>query len=394
MTLLPASRSVVVGALILAVLTTGFSVWKWASLSSSRPTGLGNPTQEARPPVLLGGETAAFILPAGPAGEGFIAQAYAALQGTGASSTNLDRRKILQNLRAQLRAMPRDLAAHAVAAFLETGQDWVTGLGFTIGSGGTLEDAPTLRVALLDLLGQFDPEKAIALARKIFASPKNPEEYALGLRALGWQNAEGEYSGELRQHFLSLLDRSEWLQNPSLGFLQAFDVSVHLGGREEIAALASVMKLTDANGAPTALGATHAAFLALDRITQAAPRQTLELLADATLLNWAPAHRGALLARADVSEPEQRARLELCLASLAQAPEAAASFANLFPHRDLDVTPSLITGLDPVPGHDALAASDTAALKAVNEWLTAKTFPELESHLRRISERLSLLLEE
>src|SRR5690606_6970305 len=61
----------------------------------------------------------------------------------------------LDVLRERLLSMPPEQATAEIRAFLATGNDSALRSEFEIGEGGALDGAPTLRVFLLDLLGQI-----------------------------------------------------------------------------------------------------------------------------------------------------------------------------------------------------------------------------------------------
>lgn len=299
-------------------------------------------------------------------------------------------RDILRRLREALRNLPADQAAAAIVAFLHSGADAATGLGFTLESGGVLADAPSLRTALLDLLGQFDPGAAAEYAQTVFNQSQVAAEWALALRTLGWQNQDGSNTAELRTRLSELLDHDAWAASAPDGFFDAFDVAAHLAGTSEFTSMASVMRLEDANGNPVENGSTHAAYLALDRITTSHPDQSLTQLADdPALLSWAPEHRASLMARADVSSPAQRAAVERYLASLPSYPEELETFTAMFPNRNGLMGNALITTQLPDTGYETLLNGDRAALAAVNGWLADGRFAGIEPGLRRISQRLT-----
>ena len=77
------------------------------------------------------------------------------------------------------RAKPRRAKSKAISTL---GNDAVTQLDLTIGPGGVLGDASSLRVFLLDYLGQIDRPAAAALARQILTAPTSPDEWAISLR--------------------------------------------------------------------------------------------------------------------------------------------------------------------------------------------------------------------
>lgn len=80
------------------------------------------------------------------------------------------------------------MAAEALIAELQTGRDLETGLQFVVGAEGVLDEAPSYRSALLDLLGQTDPEAALHFSQSILENTQSPDEYALALRNVAWMS--------------------------------------------------------------------------------------------------------------------------------------------------------------------------------------------------------------
>lgn len=301
-------------------------------------------------------------------------------------------RALLAELRNALRSSEPDAATAAILEYLNSGADITTGLGFTLEAGGILADAPSVRTALLDLLGQFDPIAAAAYAEHIFDASQIPDEWALALRNLGWQNQNGSHTEQMRARFQEMLDRNDWAGVPSEGFLQAFDTAVHLGGVAELNSMIGLVLPVDGQNRPVQNGLTHGAYLALDRLTVQNPVQTLETLTrDPELLAWAPEHRASLIARADVSQPNQRALVEAYLATLANRPLELETFTNLFPNRNGSLGNNLITTPPPANG-PSVRDLDAGALRVVDEWLRNGTYPALDANLRRISGRLTEFL--
>jgi hypothetical protein len=215
------------------------------------------------------------------------------------------------------------------------------------------------------------------------------------MRNLGWQDLHGDYTGELRTRLSQMLDHKDWLTAPSDGFFHAFDVAVHLGSPAEFSAMASVMNLEDVNGQPVKNGTNHASYIAMDRITMRNPAQTVaQLAADPGLLAWSPEQRGALLARADVTSPTQCADLATCLQTITQRPAELETFTKLYPNRNGVVINSLVTATEDLQRYEEIVVKDQAALKQVNQWLQAGTFPALTQNLQSISARLGRILTE
>ena len=308
-----------------------------------------------------------------------------------------ERRERSLGLLAALRKeiLSSQAAAAAILEFLNSGADIPIALDFSLSDGGTLDEAPSFRTALLDLLAQVDPFAAVDYAQSIFQSSKVADEWALAMRNLGWQNHDKSHSTELRARLTQMLDNQAWLSQPSGGFLEAFDIAVHLGGVEELYNMASVLKLEGQNGAAIENGTTHAAFLALDRLVSASPSALLPALAqDADLLAWAPEHRAALMARTDVNQPAQRQALERYLGQLAERPQELQTFTSIYPNRNVMLGRTLVSAPLSTPGFHGLLSQDEASLAAVRDWLKDNRYPAIAANLRAIEGRLTKFVAE
>ena len=136
----------------------------------------------------------------------------------------------LAELRRTLFADPTAGIA-AILDFLATGEDAATGQEFSVGENGTLAGAPTLRLFLLDVLGQLarstgSLEGAVS-ARQILEKKESPDEWALALRNLAW--AEPKARADLTAKAHEMLEYEPWRATPTAGFLEAFDVAVYSG---------------------------------------------------------------------------------------------------------------------------------------------------------------------
>ena len=133
-------------------------------------------------------------------------------------------------LRQRLASGPTREASAAIRRFLDSKADASTHQGFKIGAKGLLGEAPTLRTFLLDYLGQIDPPAAAEYARVILTRKDSPDEWAVALRSLATGDPSADGRALLQQKAGELLQYGPWQQNPSTGYLEAFDVAVFLGG--------------------------------------------------------------------------------------------------------------------------------------------------------------------
>jgi hypothetical protein len=293
---------------------------------------------------------------------------------------------LLTELRRTLvtEAVDRGAAAAAVLAELRSGRDAPTGLRFAVTEGHILGEWPTWRVALLDWLAQLDPTAAADYAEEIFRAMTAPDEYAVALRNFAVGRPEG--TDALAGHFQRLLHHGPWAAEPTAGYLEAFDVAVHLRAPALVEALGQRL---DPQQPPAV---RHAAVVAVDRLVAAAPADTLPAAQTAPALAAQPFVRAGLMARADVRDAAQRAALETYLAAADLRPEEAARFAALFPNANAFVAHSLLTENRFTPLREA-AQLDQAALAQVRQWRAEGRFPQQGATLAALEQRLQEQIE-
>jgi hypothetical protein len=272
-------------------------------------------------------------------------------------------------------------AAEALIMMLEEGADQSTGLGFVVGEEGVMDETPTLRAALLDLLGQTDPFLSADYARRLLGQTESADEYALALRNLAWSDSKGRLAAELREGFRAMLQRGEWMANPTAGFLEAFDVAVEIGSVEELARLIPVE--TGAAESPV----TRAAFIALDRLTIRQPSiVTAWLERDPSALAHAPSYRASLMSRWDVRDPAQAAVLARYLQRADLSSDEWDYFAGLFPNGNYFTGHRLVGSSWDAP--ESAAARDQATLSTLSAWRDLPEFAAGSAALAAIVERL------
>ncbi len=302
-------------------------------------------------------------------------------------------RRLLAELADALRALPNEVATEAILAYLQTGEDVLTRLRFQVGEGGLLAEAPSLRTFLLDLLPDIDATIALDFSLAVFDRSASPDEWALALRNIAWQDADGGHGDLLRDRLVTLLDQEEWLRQPTDGFLEAFDLAVHLGGESMLREMGSVLGLRDANGNLAANGVTHAAFLALDRMTAVNPAETIRLVeADRDFLSWAPGHRGALLSRADVRDPAQAAALQAHLTRPDLTREELVAFYTLFPNANGNLGDTLASNTSTPLDFSIALERDETALLLVRQWLADDRFAAHQPALVAVEAKLNHLV--
>lgn len=297
----------------------------------------------------------------------------------------LDRRAVAKEI-ARVKTMVHEAApeeaALALIAMLETGEDHATDLRFFVGPEGVMEETPTFRTALLDLLGQTDPGLSADYARRVLKETASADEYALGLRNVAWADPGGRFTEELRQGFRAMLARPTWTAAPSTGFLEAFDLAVATGAVEEVATLIPP-QAGDAPEHPV----TRAAFVALDRLMLSDPASVVAWWQrNPDALSGAPDYRASLLSRLDVRDPAQEQILSSYLLRQDHGPGELAYFTRLFPNGNFFTGYRLVTGA--VDGTGNVAARDQATVEILQEWLQRPEFesrrPELAAMVARL----------
>ena len=288
----------------------------------------------------------------------------------------------LVDLRLTLRALPSNEASRRIRDFLASTNDTATGMEFKVGAGGALASAPTLRTFLLDELERIDPPAAAEVAKQLLASMNSSDEWALALRSLARQQTDPEGRNFTADKWQAMMRNETWMRNPSVGFLESFDIAVHLRDPELIPTLTDLVRLKDNQAV------AHAAYLALDRLTVTDAAMTLAALAaDPESMKGREVTRANYFARADVRDETQRRLVENYLLRPGLDAEELSKFTGLYPNANFMVSPNLVTKSE-TPDHAWLLARDQAALQQVEVWLQDSRFARLQPQLGEIARRL------
>jgi hypothetical protein len=295
---------------------------------------------------------------------------------------SVESRRALVEITEWLSSLTPDESPAPVREFLRSGADAPTGLGFQLGADGLLTEAPTLRVHLLDLLARVAPKQSAALAREVLGVSQSPDEWAICLRNFAANDSSPEKRVFLEGKFLELLANESWKENPSTGFLEAFDVTVFLGGTNLIPALSEALR----NRANPALA--HAAFLSLDRLVLQEPNAVMDaLLESPALMDGRESTRAGYFARADLSDPAQRKLVETYLLDPGRNPAELEAFAGVFPNANYMVSHNLLTR-QVTPDRAALTRWDRESLAIVETWLADPRFQPSRAQLFKVRQRL------
>jgi hypothetical protein len=283
-----------------------------------------------------------------------------------------------------------ETAIAAILEFLRTGQDAVTGKGFFIADGGALTEATTLRVYLMDKLGQIcrevGSEAALGVAREVLHTFGSADEWAVSMRNVAWLDpASREF---LQDRVLAMLNHREWREQPSTGMLEAFDVIVHTGA---MATVPELSRLVSAQNSPL----TRASSVALDRLAgQSGLELTTLLNQQPELLSATPLLRADLFAHADLGVPAQREQLEnYLLRPEVDAFERKKFFSALiqtgqFMSHNL-ITPDVSSE---TPEH--AAARLDLLTQTVNGWLRDERFGTLTGELTALGAKVNRVIDQ
>jgi hypothetical protein len=290
-----------------------------------------------------------------------------------------DRETVLRLLREFMRkafSSDSDAAAAALLEFLRSGEDMSTSLGFIVGEAG-LDEWPTLRAFLLDLLGKIDPEMASRYALEtVIPGKSSTVEYAVSLQIL-WNHGGAEKpTPELTQAWLGLLKKADWSARPDPAWLESLDFASRIPEATPEFLKAS----TDWLGRPKeASGKAEAAEIVLERMMIRHPGETLSaLLENSQSMNEGrgPAVRASLFARADVTDSGQVLSLKSYLQHLQPDGKEADSFYEAFPCHNYGVAPGL-SGQPDIPGAGDIQNMLHADLVLLQGW---KNDPSMVVH--------------
>lgn len=338
--------------------------------------------------VVIAGVVLVFWLgnrPGGTDGRKFMTPRERVMRGlnilrTGKAKT--DEKLAFTEVKQALRQMDVAEARGWILEQIESGEDFITQLELTIGSGQNLAAWPSYRVFLLDMLMLVDPAAAAEKAREILQSPGSPDEWAVALRNLARGGSSAEDARLLDQKAAEMLRNKDWLDKPSSGFLQAFDVIVHTGNTAVVPDLMSFCDDKERRAV------RHAAFLALDRLVVTKPEALLPVLG-----RTAHEHPASglmisnMMARGDVRDARQREAVESYLTDEKRTDEELRGFASVFPNANMSVSDNLLTQAPTIKGTE-LAAMDQASLDAVAGWIDNPSFKRCRPMLLEVYKRL------
>lgn len=275
------------------------------------------------------------------------------------------------------------MAKHEALAWLsaqmESGEDTDLQSDLTLDAGQNLTGWPSWRTFLLDMLYFTDAEAAAETSRAVLASSASPDEWAVALRNLARVGKDDEL---LKAKSTELLRNKEWQKNPSAGYLESFDVIVYTRNTGLVPDLLANCDVRDEKAV------RHASFLTLDRLVMAEPAKVLpELARNASSHPNSGLMLSNMIARANVTNPEQRQAVETYLLDPKRTADELRGFASVFPNANVAVSQNLLTKSPTILGAD-LSARDRIAHETVLRWLSDPRFEKSHESLRTAEARL------
>ena len=299
-----------------------------------------------------------------------------------------DRETVLRLLREFMQkafASNPDAAAAVLLEFLRTGEDLSTSLGFVVGEAG-LDEWPTLRAFLLDLLGRIDPEMASRYALEtVIPAKSSTVEYAVSLQILWNYGGAEKPTPELKQAWLGLLGKTDWSARPDPAWLESLDFASRIPEAMPEFLKVSTEWLADPENVVERVGAVD---LALERMAVQQPVAVMEaLLRDPSLLNLGRGiyQRSQIFARASLDDSTQQKLLAAYLERLEPTSQEAELFFSAFPCHNLTVSPGL-SGQPKVNSSREIIASDRGALLW---WQSQSSAPWAKKHQSEWAETLT-----
>jgi hypothetical protein len=312
---------------------------------------------------------------------------FASLVRLTSASTPEEARSAVEAARYELLKYPDgSVAAAALLNFLEQGYDASLGVSMLVGAEGELQNSPTTRVALLDLLGQIDSELAAEYSRQLLQSSSSSDEWAIALRNYAWGVDNSAADPFLRAKVLELLTNPSWVADPTAGFLEAFDFVPYTHDPSLVAPLVNLTKHRQSSSV------RRAAFLALERFVSQETTLGLQAVTEAEEMHSYSPIRADTMARADLTRPADSQIVREYLLSSQIDPKEFQLFASIFPHGGQFAGHSLATSFQPKSLAD-LARRDARALSAVGNWMSDPAFADRRQDLTQIYERLVRLQE-
>jgi hypothetical protein len=293
---------------------------------------------------------------------------------------NPNKAQALAALRAALAGADPKVAIAAIREFLKTSQDAKTGMRFKVGEGGILTESPSFRTFLMDQLGSLSQEAQTAdaaeVARDTLNAMTSADEWAVAMRNLAWADPAGS-KPYLAEKVREMLNNAAWQQNPSGGYLEAFDVAAYAGDASLTPDLAHL--------AATPSPLRQAAQVALERLSATAPAAMSAYLNDnPAVLSDLPMLRADYMGNVDLSDPAQDAEAQAYLSRTDVSDAEKQKFLGRLAMPAAFVSYTLLTPPEPTT---PLVQHEAVVNSAAASWLASGSYPALTSQLQTLIQR-------
>lgn len=303
------------------------------------------------------------------------------------ASTAREAQEVFSDIRREL--LGRRDGAVALAElidFLEQGYDRSLGASLQVGAGGELRQAPTARVAVLDLLGVIDSQQAAAYSRQLLETSTSSDEWAIALRNYAWGVDNPAQDSFLRTKVHELLTNDAWILQPTAGFLESFDFVPFTLDPSLIEPLVNLTNQARNSSV------RRAAVLALERVVSRNTTVGLMAVTASEREKSFSVLRADTIARADLTRPSDVQLLREYLLSSSIETREFQIFASMFPHGGQFAGHSLVSTFEPKPFAE-LAKRDAHALRVVASWMEDPIFVNRRHELQQMYDRLVTLNE-
>jgi len=287
-------------------------------------------------------------------------------------------------LKENLRSLPKSEAIEIIISVLDSGENYSLMLDFAVGVGGRLAEAPNYRVALFEMLGEFDIDAAAAYADKIFTESRDADEWAIALQHKVNADPEGQNLDLVEQRYSEMITNINWIKNPTGGFMEAMDVAVYLGSELQLNQLEALYGIS-----PDDQGLNWGTSLAMERIQLKEPQIVAEAFQkDPDFLAESTGNRVHAMSRMDIRDELQLTTLEDYLDRKDLSEDEVDYFFGIFPNQNFTDSYRLVSDEGVFPTLDERAMLDIASHKQVVTWLEENRFPQHQDYLIQI--RLTL----
>ncbi len=290
---------------------------------------------------------------------------------------------VIQDLFSWLRNEESLAVASAIESVLLSRVDGFAFGRFSPSANGFLDTYPTFRTALLDILEELDPGRAVAVGKDILNTSASADEWAISLRTLSKHASVPEDKRFLESKVSELLEMGAWLEEPSFGYLHAFDAAV-AGGQ-----LSGIARLGELVANPPNRAIAHAATISVDRFFQIhASVGTDYLVRTPEFLENEPGFRATLVARVNPMDVEGINLVENYLENQSISGAEKRTFISSFPNFNSTYSHNLITG-SLLYSRSDMRERSIAAYDRMSSWLAENQYPEFEDEIASAVNRLA-----